>query len=43
MKSQVSGVAGTSSNGGELLSFQSSYSGTFSKFGVSSVDGVSTS
>ena len=43
VKSQVSGVAGTSSNGGELLSFQSTYSSTFSKFGVSSVDGVSTS
>ena len=52
VKSQVSGVAGISSDGGELLSFQSSYSGilngdiklddNMSKFDVSCFDCVST-
>ena len=53
VKSHVSGVAGTSSNDGELLSFNSPSSGTFngwmemhdnmSKFDLSSADSVSTS
>ena len=53
VKSHVSGVAGTSSNDGELLSFNPPSSGTFngwmemhdnmSKFDLSSADSVSTS